>query len=64
MIKAFEKIAKEMIEWGRLNVVTYDKSKMKALFFSKSHCQWLNKQLWEAKIKIREGKISFQKEVT
>ena len=45
IVKALEKVSKEVIEWGRLNVVTYDTSKTEAVLFSKSHWQRLNKQL-------------------
>lgn len=37
IVKTFKKITKEMMEWGRLNAVTYNISKTKAIFFSKSH---------------------------
>lgn len=63
IVKAFEKIAIEVIVWGILNVVTYDTSKMEAVFFSRSHQQRLNKQLWKAKIKVGNKEISFNKEV-
>ncbi len=63
-VKALEKVAKEVIEWGRLNAVTYDTSKTETVLFSKSHRQRLNKQLREAKIKVGNEKISFNKEAT
>lgn len=53
-----------MIEWGRLNAVTYDTSKTKAVLFSKSHRQRLNKQLRESKIKVGTKNILFNKETT
>ena len=43
IVKALEKVAKEVIEWGRLNAVTYGMSKTEAVLFSKSHRQWINK---------------------
>ncbi len=43
IVEALEKVAKEVIEWGRQNAVTYDISKMEALLFSRSHRQRLNK---------------------
>ena len=64
IVKALEKVAKEVIEWGRLNAVTYDISKTEAVLFSRSHRQRLNKQLREAKIKVGTEKISFNKEAT
>ena len=64
IVKALEKVAKEVIEWGKRNAVTYDTSKTEAVLFSKSHRQRLNKQLREAKIKVGIEKISFNKEAT
>ena len=64
IIKTLENVAKAVLEWGRLNEVTYDISKMEAMLFSKSHRQRLNRQLREAKIKIRDEKVSFNKEAT
>ena len=64
IVKALEKVAKEVIEWGRLNAVTYDTSKTEAVLFPKSHRQRLNKQLWEAKIKVGTENIPFNKEAT
>ena len=64
IVKALEKVAKEVIEWGRLNAVTYDMSKTEAVLFSKSRRQRLNKQLRKAKIQVRSEKISFNKEAT
>lgn len=61
IVKALEKIAKEVIEWGRLNAITYNTSKTEAVLF---HRQRLNKQLRKAKIKIGNEKISFNKEAT
>ncbi len=57
-VKLFENVAKAVLEWGRLNAVTYDVSKTEAVLFSKSHLQWLNKQLREAKIGIGAKKRS------
>ena len=64
IVKALEKVAKEVIEWGMLNAVTYDTSKTEAILFSKSHRQRLNKQLRKAKIKVGNKEISFNKEAT
>ena len=61
IVKALEKIAKEVIEWGRLNTITYNTSKMEAVLF---HRQRLNKQLRKAKIKIGNEKFSFNKKAT
>lgn len=55
--KIFEKIAKKIITWEILNAVTYKTLKTKAVFFSKSHWQLLNKQFQKAKIKVRNEKI-------
>ncbi len=63
IVKALEKVAKEEIEWGRLNAVTYV-SKTEAVLFSKSHRQRLNKQLRETKIKVGTENIPFNKEAT
>ena len=43
IVRALEKVAKEVIEWGRVNAVTYNTSKTEAVLFSKSHRQRLNK---------------------
>ena len=64
VVKTLENIAKAVLDWGRLNAVTYDISKTEAVLFSKSHRQRLNKQLRESKIKVEDKKISFNKEVT
>ncbi len=64
IVKALKKVAKEVMEWGRLNAITYDTSKTEAVFFSKSRQQQLNKQLREAKIKVESEKVSFNKEAT
>lgn len=37
IVRALLIVAKEVIEWGRQNAVTYDTAKIKAVFFSKSH---------------------------
>ena len=47
-----------------LNAITYDISKTKAVFFSKSHRQRLSKQLRETKLKVGDKQISFHKEAT
>lgn len=44
IVRALEKVSKKVIEWGKLNAVTY-MSKTEALLFSKAHWQWLDKQL-------------------
>lgn len=33
MVKAFEKVAKEVVKWEILNAVTYDISKTEAVFY-------------------------------
>ena len=63
VVKTLEKVAKEEIEWERLNTVTYNMSKTEAVLFSKSHWQRLNKQLREAKVQVSTESISFNKEV-
>ncbi len=45
IVRILEKLAKEVIGWGRQNAVTYDTSKTEAVFFSKLHRQELSKQL-------------------
>ncbi len=62
VVKTLENVARVVLEWGRQNAVTYDVSKTEA--FSKSHRQRLNKQLREAKIKVGDKNISFNKEAT
>ncbi len=47
-----------------LNAVTYDIAKIEVVLFSKSHRQRLNKQLREAKIKVGNDEISFNKKAT
>lgn len=64
VVKTLEKVAKTVLEWGMLNPVTYNTSKTEAELFSKSHRQRLNKQLQEAKIKIGNEKIPFNKGAT
>ncbi len=64
VIKLLENVAKVVLEWGRLNAVTYDLSKTEAVLFSKSHRQQLNKQLRETKIEVGTKQISFNKEAT
>lgn len=34
IVKVLEKVAQEVIKWGRLNIVTYDISKTEAVLFS------------------------------
>lgn len=62
IVKALKKVAQTVLEWSILNVVTYITSKTKAIFFSKSHQQWLNKQLQKIKIKVDNKKFMFNKE--
>ena len=62
--KTLENVAQVVLKWGRLNAVTYDVSKTEAVLFSKSHRQRLNKQLREAKVKVGDEKVSFNKEAT
>ena len=64
VVKTLENVAKAVLEWGKQNAVTYDVSKTEAVLFSKSHRQRLSKQLREAKIKVGDEKISFNKEAT
>lgn len=64
IVKALEKVAKEIIKWGRLNAVTYNTSKTEALLFSKSYWQWLNKQLQDVKIQVDIKSIPLNKEAT
>lgn len=45
IVEAFKIVAKEIIEWGMLNSISYNMPKMKAMFFSKSPWQQLNKHL-------------------
>ena len=62
VVKILEKVAEVVLEWGGRNAVTYDVAKTEAVLFSKSHRQRLNKQLREAKIKVGDKSISFNKE--
>ena len=64
VVKALGNVAQAVLELGGLNAVTYDVSKTEAVLFSKSHRQRLNKQLRQAKIKVGNKKISFNKEAT
>lgn len=64
IVKALQKIALEVIEWEELNTVTSNTSKTKAIFFSKSYRQCLNKQLQKVKIKVGAKKILFNKKTT
>lgn len=61
IVRSFKKVAKEVIEWRKQHVITYNTSTTKAVLFSKSDQQQRNKQLWEAKIKVGGEKISFNK---
>lgn len=62
IVLAFEKVAKTVLEWGSANAVTYDKTKTKAILFSKSHRQRLNRQIRENTISIGDKRIIFNKE--
>ena len=64
IVRTLEKVAQEVIKWGKQNAVTYDTSKTEAMLFSKSHRQRLSKQLREAKIKVDNKNIPFNKEAT
>lgn len=64
IVKVFKKIDKKVIVWEILNVLTYNISKIEAVFFSRFHWQQLNKQLWKVKIKVGNEEILFNKEVT
>ena len=57
-------VAKTVLQWGTLNAVMYDTTKTEAVLFSKSHRQRLSKQLREAKIKVGDEHIMFNKEAT
>lgn len=59
--KSLENIAQAILGWEKINAVTYDMSKRETVLFSKLHCQRLNKELREAKIKVGDEKISFNK---
>lgn len=37
IIEVLEKVAKKVIEWRRLNAITYDTSKTQAVLFSRSY---------------------------
>lgn len=37
IVRAFETVAKEVIEWGRQNAITYNMAKIEAVLFSKLH---------------------------
>ena len=50
IVKAFEKVAQTVVEWGNANAVTYDIAKTEAVIFSRSHCQRLHKQIIETNI--------------
>lgn len=39
IVKALKKIAKKILTWEMLNAITYNISKTKAVFFSRSYCQ-------------------------
>ena len=43
VVKNLEKVAKVVLEWGKLNAVTYDTAKTEAILFSKSRRQRLSK---------------------
>ena len=62
--KVLENVAQVVLEWGKLNAVTYDVSKIEAVLFSKLHWQRLNKQLQKATVKVGDKKVSFNKKAT
>lgn len=64
VVKALEKDAKTLLEYGTLNAIICDMSKTEAVPFSRSRRQRLNKQLQEANIKVGSEKIVFNKEAT
>ena len=64
IFKTLEKIALLIFWCGLTNVVIYNISKTKAILFSKSHSQQLNKQLRETKVQVSNEKIMFNKEAT
>ena len=64
VVKTLENVARVVLEWRRQNAVTYNVSKIEAMLFSKSRWQQLNKQPREAKIKVGDKNISFNKEAT
>lgn len=37
LVKSFENVVKAILEWKRLNAVTYNVAKTKTVFFSKLH---------------------------
>lgn len=61
IVRSLKKVNKEVIEWEKQNAETYNTSKTKAVLFSKSYRQQLNKQLWKAKIEVGGEKILFNK---
>ena len=64
LAKTLGRVATVVLDWGKSNAVTYDIAKTKAVLFSKSHCQRLNRQIAEVQIKIGLEKIKFNKEAT
>ncbi len=64
LVKTLGQVATIVLDWGKANAVTYDIAKREAVFFSKSHCQWLNKQIDEVNIKIGPEKINLNKDAT
>lgn len=64
LAKTLGQVAKVVLKWGQSNAVTYDIAKTKAVLFSKSRCQRLNKQIAEVQIKIGAEKIKSNKEAT
>lgn len=45
IVSSLRKIAEMILEWGKINVVTYDTAKIEAILFFYSHRQQLNDQL-------------------
>lgn len=62
LAKILGQVATVVLVWEKFYTVIYDVAKTEALFFSKSHCQWLNKQIAGIHIKIGAEKIKFNKE--
>lgn len=55
--KTFKKVVETVIEWNKENAVIYNTLKAKSMFFLKSHCQILSKQLQETKVVISSKKV-------
>ena len=64
LAKTLGEVAKVVLEWGQCNAVTYDIAKTEAVFFSRLHCQRLNKEIVDVPIKIGAESIKFNKKTT